>query len=47
MKIDYDKMYKDISRNSSNRIAYDLREKERKKTIFALIKEMLIFVIRD
>ena len=31
MKIDYDKIYKDIRRNSSNRIANDIWEKERRK----------------
>ena len=31
MRIDYDKMYKDIRRNSSNRIANDIWEKEKKK----------------
>ena len=31
MKIDYDKMYKDIRRNSSNRIANDIYEKKKKE----------------
>lgn len=31
MRIDYDKMYKDIRRNTNNRIANDIWEKERKK----------------